>query len=239
MFTGGNVKISTRDGLMPAYRVAPDGVPSGGVVVVQEAFGVTSHIEDVANRFAAAGYLALAPALFHRAGSPVLAYDDLDAAREVMSTLTAEGLHMDVRAALEALAAQGLTAKRIAVVGFCMGGSVTLVAATTHLFGAAVSFYGGGVAQGRFGFPPLLELASALRTPWLGLYGDADKGIPVEQVVALRAASSCSAVATEVVRYPDAEHGFHCDDRPAVFHPVAAADAWRRTLAWLDTHLSG
>lgn len=83
-----------------------------------------------------------------------------------------------------------------------------------------------------------MELAGALQTPWLGLYGDLDKGIPVEQVEALREAAAHAAVPTEIVRYPEAEHGFNCDDRPAVFNPDAAADAWARTTEWLDEHLS-
>ena len=203
------------------------------MVVVQEAFGLTAHIVEVAERFAAAGHLALAPALFHRQGSPVFAYDDLDNARQVMASLSAQGLAMDVTAALAALADEGFAPQRCAVVGFCMGGSVTLAAAVDHAVGAAVTYYGGGILQGRFGLPPLVELAPALRTPWLGLFGDLDQGIPVEQVEALRAAAARSGVDSEVVRYPDAGHGFNCDDRPAAVNPAAAADAWRRTAAWV------
>jgi carboxymethylenebutenolidase len=232
-----NVTIRTADGDMPAYRATPTGSPRGGVVVVQEAFGITSHIEDVAGRFAAAGYLALAPALFHRQGSPVLSYADMDPVRDVMAKLTGEGLRMDVAATLAALDADGQPARRCAVVGFCMGGSVTVAAAAEHALGAAVTFYGGGVREGRFGLAPLLELVGELHTPWLGLYGDRDTGIPAEQVEELRAAAAGSGVPTEVVRYPEAQHGFGCDDRPAVFDPTASADAWQRTFAWLDQHL--
>jgi carboxymethylenebutenolidase len=104
--------------------------------------------------------------------------------------------------------------------------------------GAAVTFYGGGVSQGRFGFPPLVELAPRLRAPWLGLYGDQDQGIPVADVEALRAATATSAPPTEVVRYPDAAHGFNCDQR-ASFHAASADDAWARMLAWFDRYLTG
>ena len=88
-----------------------------------------------------------------------------------------------------------------------------------------------------FGFPPLLELAPQLACDWIGLYGDLDKGIPVEQVEALRAAVSSSGHVTEVVRYADADHGFHCDGRPGVFNAAAAADAHQRTLAFFRAHL--
>jgi carboxymethylenebutenolidase len=222
---------------MPAYRSAPFAVVRGGIVVIQEAFGITRHIEEIVERLAEAGHMALAPALFHRVNSPVFEYDDIDSARQAMSSLTPEGLDMDISSVLALFRAEGLPPRRCAVIGFCMGGSVALAAAAARPLGAAVSFYGGGVLDGRFGLPPLVELAPTLQTPWLGLYGDLDKGIPVEQVEALRGAAAKSDVVTEVVRYPDADHGFHCDDRPAVFQPAAAADAWQRTLAWLDTHL--
>jgi carboxymethylenebutenolidase len=119
-----------------------------------------------------------------------------------------------------------------------MGGSVTFFAATSRAIGAAVTFYGGGVDQGRFGLPSLIEQAPNLKTPWLGLYGDLDKGIPTEEVERLREAVSSAPVATEIVRYADADHGFNCNDRASVFNATAAADAWQRTLAWFDTHLA-
>ena len=103
-----------------------------------------------------------------------------------------------------------------------MGGSVTLVAAADHELGAAVTFYGGGVSQGRFGFDPLVEVAPRLQTPWLGLFGDLDQGIPIDDVEALRAAAATAPVSTEVVRYAEAGHGFNCDQRvlvpPALGH---------------------
>jgi carboxymethylenebutenolidase len=83
-----------------------------------------------------------------------------------------------------------------------------------------------------------VELAPELQTPWLGLFGDEDAGIPIDQVEALREAAARAPVATEVVRYPDAGHGFHCDARDA-FHAPSARDGWQRTLAFLDEHLQG
>lgn len=222
---------------MPAAVAEPGGAPRGGVVVVQEAFGLTPHIVDVTRRLADAGWLAVAPALFHRQGAPTFDYGgDLATLLPILQSLTVGGIETDLRATLDLLAGRGVPARSTGIVGFCMGGSVALYAATTLPLGAAVTFYGGGVAEARFGLPALVDLAPALRAPWLGLYGDLDAGIPVEQVEALREAAARAAVETQVVRYPGAEHGFNCDDR-ASHHPDAAADAWARTLDWFDRHL--
>jgi carboxymethylenebutenolidase len=230
--------LATPDGPMPAYATSPDDGARGGIVVVQEAFGVTTHIERIADRLAEAGWLAIAPAFFHRQGAPVLAYDDLESVMPVMSQLTAEGITADLGAAFDYLGDAGFSAAQTGVVGFCMGGSVAFQAAALQALGAAVTFYGGGLTEGRFGFPALVELAPKLQTPWLGLYGDLDQGIAAGDVEQLRQAAAGADVATEIVRYADAEHGFNCDDRPAVFNQQAAADAWGRTLAWFDRHLS-
>ncbi|HEY6623138.1 MAG TPA: dienelactone hydrolase family protein [Acidimicrobiales bacterium] len=243
MSTGSQITIETVDGPMPSYAASPGGTASpegaarGGILVVQEAFGVTAHIAGIADRLADAGWYAVAPAFFHRQGSPVLDYDDFESVMPLMGELRAEGLAIDVAAAFDHLQQSGFAPPRIGVVGFCMGGSVAFFAATTRPVGAAVTFYGGGVREGRFGFPSLTDMAPTLQTPWLGLYGDLDKGIPVEDVEQLRLAIEAAPVATEIVRYADADHGFNCDDRPSVFSASAATDAWRRTLAWFDSHI--
>jgi carboxymethylenebutenolidase len=205
--------------------------------VIQEAFGVTEHIEEIARRLAEDGWLAVAPAFFHRQGAPVLAYDDMASVGPVMQALSAGGITVDLAAAHQHLEAAGVSPARTGVVGFCMGGSVTLYAGTLRALGAAVTFYGGGVTQGRFVLPPLVEQAPNLATPWLGLFGDLDKGIPVEDVERLRAAAARAPVDTEIVRYPEADHGFNCNDRPAVYNEAAADDAWRRTRAFFAAHL--
>ena len=202
----------------------PDSSPKGGVVVVQEAFGVNDHIVDVAGRFAAAGYLAVVPHVFHRTGEPVLPYDDMSQIIPHFTALTADGILADVDAALAHLAAAGIDAAQTGVVGFCMGGTVALAVATRRDVGAAVTFYGGGLSSGRFGFDPLIEEAPRLRAPWLGLFGDLDEGIPIDDVERLRAAAATSGQATEVVRYADAGHGFHCDQRES-YHEPSARDA--------------
>jgi carboxymethylenebutenolidase len=208
------------------------------VIVLQEAFGVNDHIRDVADRFSDEGYLAVAPQLFHRDGSPEVSYDDFQAAMPFMANLTKQGLTNDLNATTDFLATLGFHAPNIAAVGFCMGGTVSFFAATLGTIGAAASFYGGGVATGRFGLPPLIELAADLQSPWLGLYGDLDQSIPVDQVEALRVATKSTSVATEIVRYSDGKHGFHCDARPDAFNKVAAADAYARALSFFAEHLS-
>ncbi|MGH9029593.1 MAG: dienelactone hydrolase family protein [Acidimicrobiales bacterium] len=230
------VMLETKDGEMALYDAAPEGTPKGAVVVIQEAFGVNDHIEDVTRRFAAAGYRAVAPHLFYRTGDPVLDYGNIEKVMEHMQALSREGILADLDATLEHLSSGGLAPKRTGIVGFCMGGTVAVLAAATKALGAAATFYGGGVAEGRFGMPSLVELTPQLKTPWLGLYGDLDQGIPVEQVEALRAALPSAPVPTELVRYAEAGHGFHCDLRDS-YHEASAKDAWRRTLAWFDKYI--
>lgn len=216
----------------------PSNEPSGGVIVVQEAFGVNEHIEDIGKRFATAGYLAVVPHLFHRTGDPAFGYDDITPVIPHMQALAADEVLTDIDAAIAALEQEEIGARQIGIVGFCMGGTVALVTAAHRQIGAAVTFYGGGVAEGRFGFRPLIDEAPGLLAPWLGLFGDLDRGIPVEDVERLRVAAASSTQPTEVVRYPQAGHGFHCDRR-SDHHPDSAADAWRRTLDWFATHLGG
>lgn len=228
--------LATADGDMALYGAEPEGEARAAIVVVQEAFGVNDHIEDVTRRFATAGYRAVAPHLFHRTGDPVVAYGDYDKLTPHFESLSEKGLLSDVDAAIAYLAERGFESRRIGVVGFCMGGSVAFLTAVRRPVGAAVTFYGGGVAEGRFGMRPQLELASGLQTPWLGLYGDKDQGIPVDDVEALRAAVAGAPVEAEIVRYPEAGHGFHCDRR-ADYHEASATDAWSRTLAWFGKYL--
>ena len=233
------ISLDTPDGPMPAFTATPAGEATGAVVVVQEAFGVTTHIESIVARLADAGLFALAPALFHRQGSPVLSYDDFGAVMPIMQQLTAEGLTADLEACFTHLERAGYPSRHVGIVGFCMGGSVAFYGGTMRPLGAAVTFYGGGVTAGRFGLPSLVEMAPSLQAPWLGLYGDLDQGIPVSDVEALRDAVLAAPVSTDLVRYAEAGHGFNCNDRPDAYNAEAAADAWQRTLDWFAEHLHG
>jgi len=231
------VTVDSAGSAMKLHDATPDDAARGAVIVIQEAFGMTDHIQDVCQRLAAEGYRAVAPHLFHRSGDPVIAYDDMQAVMPHLGALSAEGLEADIDATVAYLRDAGFADKQIGIVGFCMGGSVVVLAAARHALGGAATFYGGGVTAGRFGMPPLIELAPQLKTPWLGLFGDQDQSIPTDQVEALREAAKNAAVPTEVVRYPEAQHGFHCDARDS-HHEPSAKDAWRRSLEWFDAHLA-
>jgi carboxymethylenebutenolidase len=230
--------VETRDGTLPIYAARPEGAARGGVIVVQEAFGVNDHIEDVTRRFASAGYHAMAPHLFHRAGGGTAPYGDWEKVMPLFEGLTDDGVLSDIDATTAELAELGVAADRTGIVGFCFGGRVTFLVSARRQLGAAVGFYGGGIVTPRFPqFPPLIDEAPALRTPWLGLFGDLDTSIPVDDVERLRAELDRAPVDHDVVRYPDAEHGFHCDVRSS-YAPDAAKDAWQRTLDWFERHLA-
>jgi carboxymethylenebutenolidase len=216
------------------------GEPSAphALIVLQEAFGVNDHIREVTERFAGAGYYAVAPELFHRTGSQEVAYDNFPEAMTAMAELNKQGLTEDLLQTSQFLQEAGFPVASTAIVGFCMGGSVSFYAGTLDIVSAAASFYGGGVATGRFGLPSLLELAPELTSAWIGLYGDLDKGIPVDQVEELRAAVAATGRVYELIRYPDADHGFHCDGRPAVYNAAAASDAYQRTLDFFASNLT-
>lgn len=234
------LSIETVDGSMGLLDVEPTGPLRGGVVVIQEAFGVTDHIADVCRRFADAGWRAVAPHLYHRSGDPELSYaTDMGEVMGYVGQLTGPGLLTDVGAALDHLAGAGIAGAQTATVGYCMGGSVAAFINAERNLGAAATFYGSGVTESRWeGVPPLVELAPRFRAPWFGAFGDQDASIPTEQVEALRSAAAGARVPTELVRYPEAGHAFHCDDRPDKYNAAAAADASARTLAWFDQHVA-
>jgi carboxymethylenebutenolidase len=239
-----STELATTDGAMELYEATPEdparrGEPRGGaVIVVQEAFGVNDHIQDVTRRFAAAGYHAVAPALFHRAGGGTAPYDDFSKVMPLFEGVSDDAVLADVDATISHLEQAGFERPQIGIVGFCFGGRVTFLVAARRKLGAAVGFYGGGIAAaGGLPYPPLIGESSSLQTPWLGLFGDLDQGISVESVEDLRTALGGAPVRTDVVRYPEAEHGFHCDARGS-YHAESAADGWQRTLAWFGTHLA-
>ncbi|AZI59328.1 dienelactone hydrolase family protein [Nakamurella antarctica] len=221
---------------VPITLALPADTPAGGVVVIQEAFGVTDHIVDVCSRLAQRGYAAAAPHLYHRLTEQVFAGDDIPAASLAMRTLESGGITADLTAAISALRTTGVG--HIGILGFCMGGSLALWAASSLPVDAAVTFYGGGVIASRWpGIQAGMETAPRLAAPWLGIYGDQDASIDLDAIEALRQRVAAAPVDTKIVRYPDAGHGFHNDSRVAHFDASAAADAWERTLLWFDTYL--
>lgn len=221
---------------IPITLAHPAQEPRGAVVVLQEAFGATDYLGRVVESLARAGWVAAAPHLFHRQGDPVFAYDDLPAAREAIGRLTADGVVADCDAAVEAM---GLGWERTATLGFCIGGVLSFGVATQRDCAAAVTFYGGPVDVERVpGFAPMVEAVGSLRAPWLGLYGAQDAMIPIASVEALGVELVEKGLHPSSYVVFDANHGFHCDDRPGVYDLAAAQDAWEECTDWLHRWIS-
>ena len=161
-------QLETVDGPMDVFVSTPLDDNRGGVVVVQEAFGLTGHIQRVCEAVADAGYVAVAPALFHRSDDQLFGYSDYDKLGPVIMTMTRATIEVDVDAAFAELVRLKVPADKLAIVGFCFGGTVTLETAARLELAAAVTFYGGGLGEGRFGLSSGIESAAKLRTPWLG-----------------------------------------------------------------------
>lgn len=229
------ISIDTTDGPMRVYVARPAEPSRRAVVVLQEAFGVNEHIQDVTRRFAAQGYVAMAPDLFHRTGPEVVAYDDHAQAMPLIGALGPEPIITDVHAVLAQLEQEGLDLRRTAVVGFCFGGRAAFTAATaTPGLGAAVVFYGPGIAAGPHA---VLERGPSITAPLLVHVGQDDPTIPPEQRAEIDAVMSDTVPAFEQYVYPDAGHAFACDARPHMYREEAAQQAWARTQRFLDHHL--
>jgi carboxymethylenebutenolidase len=220
---GETLTLTAEDGhKFSAYRAAPAGTPRGGIVVVQEIFGVNGHIRGVADGYAADGYRVIAPALFDRVGKDVdLGYTDADIAqgRAIRDRITFDHALADVEAARQALGAAG----RIGIVGYCWGGTVTwLAAARLPGFAAASSYYGGGIGKFASEHP---------RCPTQCHFGERDHAISLDEVDAVRKANPDVAVFTYA-----AGHGFNCEARASHDAPSARL-ARERTLEFFRAHV--
>ncbi len=205
---------------------APESTVRGGIVVVPDARGVTDTVWQLAEGLAGEGWLAVIPHLYHRCGVDELPEDgDPDQVHGYVAGLSADSVDTDTDASLRWLGQHGLTADRIGVVGFGLGGAVALIVAARRDVGAAVTVDGIGVVQPVAPMlPTLVEVAPELRCPWLGLYGDGS-GIAEEEVHKLRDAAHSARVATDLVHY--------CLDTDQ----STADETWARTLNWFDCHL--
>lgn len=234
------VTVATGDGPMRLFTVRPDAPgPFPGLVVVQEAFGVNDHIQDVCRRFAARGHVVVSPDLFHRQGTGTLPYSEIATAKKLLSEVTDDQVADDLDAAIGALRDDtGVTPGSIAVVGYCFGGRCAYLAATRFPeLTASVVYYGGRIAPGGEG--PLLEATPAIGCPVLGHFGAEDASIPPEEIRTIDEALGKAGVDHLLVTYPDAGHGFACDARPANFHAEATASAWDLTTAFLSAAFAG
>lgn len=239
--TTGEVSIDVKGFQMPAYRAMPAGKKNLPVVLVlSEIFGVHEHIADVANRFARAGYLAIAPELFVRQGD-AQSYGELaKLIAEVISKVPDAQVAGDLDATVAWAGANGGDLARVGVTGFCWGGRQTwLYAAHSRHIKAGVAWYGRIVGD-RSELTPKnpIDIAGQLQGPVLGLYGGADTGISLESVAQMKAAlagGNAAAKASQFVVYPEAPHAFHADYRPS-YRKDAAEDGWQRCLAWFKAH---
>ena len=235
-----DVELETQDGPMRVYEARPEQSPAAAVIVIAEAFGVNDHIEDVTRRVAAEGFLAVAPDIFHRSGGGTASYDDFRAAMGLFKGLDDDGLLVDIDAVRAHLGSQGYADAATGIVGFCFGGRGSFLAGVRRPLGAAVTYYGGGmISRGVIrGFDALIEEVGGLQAPWLGLFGDHDESIPVEDVELFRARLESEApVAHDIIRFPDAGHAFHCDARGS-YHEPSAREAWQHSIGWLRQHLT-
>ena len=239
--TVGEVTIDVKGYKMPAYRAMPAGKTNLPVVLVlSEVFGVHEHIADVANRFARAGYLAIAPELFVRQGD-AQSYGELaKLIAEVVSKVPDAQVLGDLDATVAWAGANGGDLARVGVTGFCWGGRQTwLYAAHSKAIKAGVAWYGRIVgAQNELTPKNPIDIAGQLNGPVLGLYGEADTGIPLDGVEKMKtalAAGNANSKASQFVVYKDAPHAFHADYRPS-YRKEAADDGWKRCLAWFKQH---
>jgi carboxymethylenebutenolidase len=222
------IDLTAKDGFtFPAYVAEPAGQPKGAIVVLQEIFGVNSHIRSVADGYAAAGYLAVAPATFHRVKPGVeLGYtgDDMQAGsalKAAVEALPAPGVLQDVQAAVAYAAKAG----KVGIVGYCWGGLLTWrAAAEVAGIAAAAPYYGGGMTTPE-------ESARKPKVPVLAHFGSKDHWISLESVEAFKKAHP----EVEVHVY-EADHGFNCDQRGS-YDEAAAKLARERTLAFFVAHV--
>ena len=235
----GDAKVNVADGEMPLYFAKPANSNNPPVILVaMEIFGLHQYIKDVSRRLGKLGAFAVAPDYYFRKGD----LSKISEMSQLMPLVNAKAdaeLIADLDATVAWVKAQGGDTSRLGIIGFCRGGrTVWLYCANSPKVSAGVAFYGSLVdppAQKAIWPKSPAELAPEMKAPVLGLYGQADQGIPVAQVEAMRAALAAAGKPAQFKIYPEAPHGFHADYR-ASYRKDAAEDAWREMTAWFKTH---
>jgi carboxymethylenebutenolidase len=224
---GKMVEFPANGATTAAYLAAPKAGKGPGVVVIQEWWGLVPHIKSIADRLAREGFLALAPDLYH--GKSTRSPDE---AGKLMMALNIDQAERDLAGAMRFLKAQASNSSgKVGTVGFCMGGALSLYAASKNAdVSACVVFYGG--------HPKVQPDLAALRAPVLGLYAEKDSFVTVASVRELESKLKILGKQYELHVYPKVDHGFFNDERPEVYDTEAAADAWNRTLSFFRQHLS-
>jgi carboxymethylenebutenolidase len=216
------VVLNAEDGhQLDAYVAYPEANAKGGIVLIQEIFGLTGHIQALTEQFAAAGYLAVAPAMFDRVekGS-VLSYTDFDTARATMGKLDRDQCILDMQAATVFARSAG----KVGIIGFCWGGAMADLAACNGLADAGVSYYGRMTIE---------WLDQQPTCPMFYHYGERDQLIPWETIEQIQRKRN-----GQVRIWGSADHGFLCEDRPA-FNKKVAQQSMELTLTFFDEQLSG
>ncbi|HXU35375.1 MAG TPA: dienelactone hydrolase family protein [Blastocatellia bacterium] len=223
---GQMVEFASNGGTASGYLAIPAEGKGPGVIVIQEWWGLVPHINDVCDRFAAEGFVALAPDLYH--GKSTTSPDE---AGRLMMALQIDEAEKDLRGASTFLLDHEATsAGKVGTVGFCMGGALSLYTATKNAqVGACVVFYGG--------HPNVKPDLPNLQAPVLGLYAERDGFVTPALVHALENRLKELGKSVEIHIYPDADHGFFNDTRPTVYNETVAKDAWRRVLEFFRQHL--
>jgi carboxymethylenebutenolidase len=232
----GEVKIPVPDGVIPGYRALPaEGGPFPVVLVVQEIFGVHEHIKDVCRRLAKLGYLAVAPEMYARQGD-VSGLTDFPEILKIVMKVPDKQVMSDLDAAVAWAKGTGKAdAAKLAITGFCWGGRIVwLYSAHNENLKAGVAWYGRLVNPDQASelqpkYP--IDLVASLKAPILGLYGEADTGIPVASVEKMRAALKDAGKTAEIILYPETPHAFFADYRPS-YRKEKAEDGWKKMLDW-------
>ncbi|MDQ2908511.1 MAG: dienelactone hydrolase family protein [Candidatus Eremiobacteraeota bacterium] len=223
---------------MPMFVARPGAAPRAGIIVIQEIFGVNADMQRVATLLAAAGYLAVAPAMFHRTDPDFDAEHDeagIAKGRAAAGGLDLQQFVADLTAAGGYLRDQLGAAAKIGTWGFCFGGSIAFLSATLPFVSAAVSFYGGQIARSASpNRPPLLEMAAHLRAPLLLAFGGRDPSISSDDVAAIRAALEAHAKPFDLIVYPDEDHAFF---RGGPDGNDGSRDVWPRVQSFLAANL--
>jgi carboxymethylenebutenolidase len=205
-----------------------------------EAFGVTSHIEKVCDQYAANGYVAIAPALYHRQHpNPKLGYDEMPAVQGYMGALQDNEIIEDVNVAIDYLQNKykRTAGQKIGIVGYCVGGRIAYLAATSCPGLSAASVYYGGRILVPFGDGPApIDLTGNITIPVMGNFGDDDENPSPADVATIDSALTAAGVTHDFKSYPGAGHGFNCDDRGS-YNEAAATDAFSRTLAFFNSNV--
>lgn len=232
--------ITSDDDQMELYVAHPASEgPHPAVIVVQEIWGLNAYVQSVSNKLAAEGYFAVAPALYHREGPGTIGlFEETDLAFERLGRLRDDQILADLRATVSFIHAQSnVTSERIGIIGFCVGGRISyLAAANLDGLSTAVDFYGGRCFVGFGTDTSPFDLTQNIRVPLLGLFGEDDQNPTTDEVEQMKRNLTEHGKEFEFHVYPGAGHAFNCEERPT-YRRDAALHAWKRTLSWFETHL--